>query len=1281
MLNVIVLSSLLGVVFIAFVVPATRLQYAFLASAILVGVWLAVRRGYVRAAALAIVVGVAFILAVSTFTGGGVRNAGFGGFTIVILFAGLLVGSKAAIGVTIFCVFYGLYLYAAGSYGWLPNRHASETATYWIVGSVYFILTGVMLTLALRMIEGALQKAKLESDARKRTSEQYHALFDNSPIGIYRSSVDGRMIEANQALTRFNGYENKDEFLETVADIATEWYVVPGRREDFKRELEAHGQVINFESEVYRHKTRERVWISENARIVRDAAGKILYYEGTVEEITPRKQAENELDFLYNLGIALARSEDLVGALVTLQTEALKLIPADALFVAMYDESADRLEYPVFFMGGESQQYPAHRLNDRPGLTEAVILSGKTLYLKDMLADHVQDQLSFMGENDGALRTFLGIPLTVDEKVIGAFSVQSKKVDAYSTDQIRFLENMAFQAALAIDKLRLLERVRRELQERRKVEGDLRLRAEEMSLLYQISQVLMSGEDLYHTLRDFVKELKRVMVVDAFHVGFYDAHTDLFTYSLFLNLDEDLQVPPRSLRENPGLTGEVISNKRTIYLPDVADEQARQGHRIVTVKEAGIRSYIGIPLMLQDRVIGVMSVQALQAHAYSPDHIRLLETLAAQVASTVEKSRLLDQLRQELDERAKIETSLRQRETMLEAVTFAAEQFLKTSDWRVNIDIVLENLGKTINASHCYLFEHHTGADGQELSSLRYEWAAPGFTNSMTNPVFQAHPVRSESGTTDEILQRGESLAASIATFPPAERKRLNDLGVRALMESPVLVDGRWWGTIGVDDMTKERDWSTSEADVMRAAANVLGAAIKRQLDEASLQNELNERRQVEVNLRQREAILAVVAEAANRLLKAPDWRSEISPILENLGEVINATHAYLFENQLKEDGTPATSIRFEWTAPEYPTDLGTRLYQNIALNEPDFGAWYEALSAGLPFIGDRQRLAENDLRLLRARGMQALLDVPIFVDGEWWGIIGFDDMERARVWSNAEADALLSAANMLGTAIERRKADQLLQEELTHRKQLIAELAAKNAELERFTYTVSHDLKSPLFTIRGFLGYLEKDLLDGNHTRFRADAKRIAEATEKMQQLLNDLLELSRVGRLMNEPVEIQMNEIVHDVLSLVDGQIQERGVVVQVQEDLPRVYADRQRIAEVVQNLVDNAVKFVSVQPNPRIEIGRAGEEHGMPILFVRDNGIGIASEHFERVFGLFNKLDPRSEGTGIGLALVKRIVEFHGGRIWIESELGEGATFYFTLPTAAVASPPRGADVNGV
>ena len=169
------------------------------------------------------------------------------------------------------------------------------------------------------------------------------------------------------------------------------------------------------------------------------------------------------------------------------------------------------------------------------------------------------------------------------------------------------------------------------------------------------------------------------------------------------------------------------------------------------------------------------------------------------------------------------------------------------------------------------------------------------------------------------------------------------------------------------------------------------------------------------------------------------------------------------------------------------------------------------------------------------------------------------------------------------------------------------------------------------------------------------------------MQRLLNDLLELSRIGRMKNESTIIPFDEIVREAVSLVEGRLSERKVSLQIEENLPAIYGDRPRLVEVLQNLLDNAAKFMGDQPEPRIDVGWVSDvtQSQSFTFFVRDNGIGIAREHFDRIFGLFNKLDPRSDGTGIGLALVKRIIEVHGGRIWVESESGKGSKFTFTLP----------------
>jgi signal transduction histidine kinase len=181
------------------------------------------------------------------------------------------------------------------------------------------------------------------------------------------------------------------------------------------------------------------------------------------------------------------------------------------------------------------------------------------------------------------------------------------------------------------------------------------------------------------------------------------------------------------------------------------------------------------------------------------------------------------------------------------------------------------------------------------------------------------------------------------------------------------------------------------------------------------------------------------------------------------------------------------------------------------------------------------------------------------------------------------------------------------------------------------------------------------------------SDIQRIQDAVDKMHILLRELLELSRVGRIINPPERILFNDLARDALELVHGQLEAHGVTVQIQPNLPAIQGDRQRLTEVLQNLIDNAAKYMGDQPAPLIEVGLHEEAADYLTFFIRDNGIGIDPQYHERVFGLFNKLNPKSEGTGVGLALVKRIIEVHGGKIWVESEAGKGSAFFFTLTRA--------------
>lgn len=233
-------------------------------------------------------------------------------------------------------------------------------------------------------------------------------------------------------------------------------------------------------------------------------------------------------------------------------------------------------------------------------------------------------------------------------------------------------------------------------------------------------------------------------------------------------------------------------------------------------------------------------------------------------------------------------------------------------------------------------------------------------------------------------------------------------------------------------------------------------------------------------------------------------------------------------------------------------------------------------------------------------------------------------------------------------------------------------ELAARNREMEEFVYTASHDLKSPLVSMLGFSGHLQRDAEGGRHDRLVHFAERIDEAARRMRRTIDDLLTLSRAGRVVGQPSLVRLGDVVARILADHAEAITRLGVRVEVAPDLPAVMGDGERLARALDNLVANALKYGCTAPHPRIRVGwsLAGRELR---LFVADNGVGIAPEHHERIFRLFQRLDASGDGSGVGLAIVARIAETYGGRTWVESRPGEGATFWISLPDRMIARDP--------
>lgn len=239
-------------------------------------------------------------------------------------------------------------------------------------------------------------------------------------------------------------------------------------------------------------------------------------------------------------------------------------------------------------------------------------------------------------------------------------------------------------------------------------------------------------------------------------------------------------------------------------------------------------------------------------------------------------------------------------------------------------------------------------------------------------------------------------------------------------------------------------------------------------------------------------------------------------------------------------------------------------------------------------------------------------------------------------------------------------------------RKHWKEELEKKTKELKSFVYTVSHDLRTPLISLEGFADILAEEYGDELGEEGKHYLERIHANVDKIDSFLDDLLQLSRIGRKEPPKEEVDLKEIAREVTEDLRSRLEEKGIKVETEDDLPTFYFERKRMYQIFSNFISNACKYMGEQENPRIGVG-GEDKDGKWVIWVEDNGIGIEEDQKEKIFEVFQRENRvEEEGTGVGLAITKRIVETHDGKIWVESEKGEGSTFYIEFPKASVRIP---------
>ncbi|HEU0295938.1 MAG TPA: GAF domain-containing protein, partial [Anaerolineales bacterium] len=774
--------------------------------------------------------------------------------------------------------------------------------------------------------------------------------------------------------------------------------------------------------------------------------------------------------------------------------------------------------------------------------------------------------------------------------------------------------------------------------ERERFIAELEARNKESETLRNSLASIVTTFELEEVVERILDQIKLVIPYDTASVWRVDEEWQTLLISrdlppeiplddLKFHLDADNSALPLVQGEKPF----ILNNNVQEELPDFSGPHSY------------VNSWLAVPLKKRGKIIGLISLDGMKKRQFSEHHAELATTFADQVAIALENADLFSELQRELALRENLIKELEQKNREAETLRENLASIVGTLEVEEIIHRVLHQIRQVIPYDTASVWKVE-GSQQVIIAGvdLPPEIPVPG-TILEVDESNSAFPVL--QGQVPYILNN--NVQAELQDFQAPHNF------VQSWLAIPLKTRGRIIGLIALDGRNRNQ-FTEHDAYLAVTFANQVAIALENARLFAELQDEL--KKQIALH------------SASMAISSSLQLDQVLHEICKQICVVNNGTSAYIaqYEQDYSYYVTVAEYVRESANQREQISDLGVPYYKRD-------GAWLFHEKNDLEFSiihSDDEDLSPWARYILTEFGGRSVLYVPLYVQGRILGHTELWDSRSKREFTKDEISFCRTLSQQAAVAIANANLYEQIQRELKERKELIAELENKNAELERFTYTVSHDLKSPLFTIRGFLGYLEQDALSGDAGRVTTDVKRISDATEKMQNLLNDLLELSRIGRLKNASTMIPFGELAREAVELVHGRIVESDVVIQIGTDLPAVFGDRPRLLEVLQNLIDNAAKFMGAQREPRIEIGHTGleAEHGMPVFYVRDNGTGISSDHFERIFGLFNKLDVKSEGTGIGLALVKRIVEVHGGRIWVESEVGKGTTFYFSLPPAS-------------
>jgi len=419
--------------------------------------------------------------------------------------------------------------------------------------------------------------------------------------------------------------------------------------------------------------------------------------------------------------------------------------------------------------------------------------------------------------------------------------------------------------------------------------------------------------------------------------------------------------------------------------------------------------------------------------------------------------------------------------------------------------------------------------------------------------------------------------------------------------------------------------------------------------------NQLEKDKIIERQLRFQDLLISISTQYINADLTDVD--KLVRESLQQIGEFVESDRSYIFSYDFVNN---TSSNTYEWCSEGIEPEIEN--LQNIPLDY--ITHWLDAHKKGEAFYIEDVSLLPKDgefgLRaILEPQGIKSLITIPKIKNNELIGFIGFDSVRKINKYADNEKEILFVFANMLVNVIQRKENEEKIKEQEKKKEELLQNLSIQNQELNEYAHVVSHDLKAPLINIHTLVGWYMEDHKESLGENQLKPLNQVLFNVEKMNFLIKGILDYSTIDKLESDDSLVDFNVILDEVLKTL---LIPDNIKVTIQDNLPTVYGNTWRFKQVFQNLIQNAINY-NDKDQGLIEIGFTDKTDDYE-FFIKDNGVGIKSDYFEKIFKVFTKLESNGSSSGIGLSIVKKIINFYKGTIWLESELGKGSTFYFTI-----------------